>query len=77
MMNAYNSTYGGVGDVFVTKLNSTGTGLIYSTYLGGSGLDWAMSIVVDNYNFAFITGYTNSNNFPTKNAYKPTYSGGT
>lgn len=64
-VGAFQKTYKGSEDAFVTKLNSTGTALIYSTYLGGSGLDDAYGIVVDNNKDAYIVGYTQSSNFPT------------
>ncbi len=75
--NAYNDTYGGAGDVFVTVFNATGTGLLYSTYLGGSNDDYGYGIVLDTDNNCYITGYTRSDDFPTTpNAYNRTYSGG-
>ena len=58
---------GGSNDVFVTKLNATGSALVYSTYLGGSGTDVGKSIAVDGAGNAYVTGYTTSTNFPTKN----------
>src|SRR6185436_18941573 len=51
-------------DAFVTKINSTGTALVYSTYLGGSADDRGQGIVVDAANNAYITGMTSSFNFP-------------
>lgn len=51
---------GGVFDAFVAKLNPTGTGLIYSTYLGGSSLDFATGIAIDSAGDAFVTGVTSS-----------------
>lgn len=63
---AYQVTYGGgFHDAFVTKLNSTGTGLIYSTYIGGSGDDGATSVAVDSSGTAYVKGNTFSTNFPT------------
>src|SRR6185503_7106580 len=57
----------GVPDAFVTKLNSTGTALIYSTFLGGSSQDVGNAIAVDSSGNAFVTGDTDSSNFPTVN----------
>jgi hypothetical protein len=63
---AYQTTYGGGDDdAFVTKLNPTGTKLVYSTYLGGSDLDYAGSIAIDSSANAYVTGQTYSSNFPT------------
>ncbi len=53
------------GDAFVTKLNAAGTGLIYSTFLGGTGSDGGSGIAVDGSGFAYVTGFTTSSNFPT------------
>lgn len=57
------SVYGG-GDAFITKLNAAGTGLVYSTYLGGSGVDQASKIAVDLAGNAYVAGNTSSLNFP-------------
>jgi len=51
-------------DVFVTKWNATGTGLVYSTYIGGSNRDAAMGVAVDAAGDAYVTGFTYSGNFP-------------
>ena len=50
---------------FVTKLNPTGSALVYSTYMGGTGGDEAYAIALDSSNDAYLTGYTHSTNFPT------------
>jgi hypothetical protein len=57
-------SYQGDTDAFVTKLNASGTALVYSTYLGGSGTDAANGIAIDNLGDAYVVGYTNSSNFP-------------
>jgi hypothetical protein len=67
--NAFDTSYSGFADVFVTKLNPTGTTLIYSTFLGGvnfnfTGDDIGEDIAIDNSGNAYITGYTQSTNFP-------------
>lgn len=63
---AFSQTYsGGSTDAFVTKINPTGTGLFYSTYLGGSLTDAGNSIAVDGTFTAYVAGTTNSTNFPT------------
>ncbi|MEK9142651.1 MAG: SBBP repeat-containing protein, partial [Nitrospirota bacterium] len=51
-------------DAFVTKLNPSGTGLVYSTYIGGSNNDGALGIAVDPAGNAYVTGNTRSTNFP-------------
>lgn len=55
-------------DAFVTKLNSAGNALIYSTYLGGDGLEIGYAIAVDSTGSAYVAGITESANFPTKGA---------
>jgi hypothetical protein len=62
--NPLQPDYGGGGDAFVAKINPTGSTLVYSTYLGGSGGDGASGIAVDSSDNAYVTGYTNSNDFP-------------
>jgi len=66
---------GGPSDPFVTKLNSAGTAFIYSTYLGGSGNELALGIAVDSDGSAYVTGYTFSSDFPTKNPLQPNLQG--
>jgi hypothetical protein len=56
---------GGTSNAFVTELNSTGTGLVYSTYLGGSGGDGGGGVALDSAGNAYVSGYTFSTNFPT------------
>jgi len=55
----------GIGDGFVTKMNTAGSGLVYSTYLGGNDFDWAIAVAVDSDGNAYITGNTGSIDFPT------------
>ncbi len=62
----------GTNNAFVTGINSAGTAWIYSTYLGGNGTDSGTAIAVDPSGDAFVTGYTNSTNFPTQNAFQST-----
>jgi hypothetical protein len=55
----------GLNSAFVTKLNASGTALIYSTYLSGTGNDFGKTIAVDHEGNAYIAGSTNSTDFPT------------
>ena len=57
--------YHGNSDGFITKLNSTGTALVYSTYIGGTGYDEFYGIAVDGSGTAWVTGQSNSTDFPT------------
>jgi hypothetical protein len=70
------STNGGVRDVFVAKLDATGSALIYSTYLGGSGYDYGEGIALDSAGNVYAAGYTSSANFPVANALQPVRGGG-
>ncbi len=76
-VNPYQASYGGQGDAFVTKLNSSGSALVYSTYLGGAGEghDWGWGIAVDAGGNAYVAGHTYSYNFPVANAFQPIYGG--
>jgi len=60
-----------IGDAFVTKIAATGFRLIYSTYLGGSKADPGNGIAVDVLGNAYVTGFTNSSDFPTANPLLP------
>jgi len=78
--HAFQTTYGGgPWDAFVTKVDTCLTGaasLIYSTYLGGNNTDRAFGIAIDSCGNAYVTGQTNSSNFPVVNALQPVYGGG-
>jgi len=69
---------GGSGDAFVTRINSTGSApLVYSTYLGGSGLDRGFAVALDSTGNAYVTGDTTSANFPvTAGSFQETYADG-
>ena len=58
---------GGFDDGFVTKINASGTAIAYSTYLGGSGFDYAFGIAVDSAGNAYVAGRTGSTAFPGVN----------
>ena len=63
------------GDAFVAKFDSLGTNLIYFTYLGGSADDSAVDLAVDGAGHAYVTGFTDSTNFPVRNALYPKIAG--
>jgi hypothetical protein len=79
---AFDTSYKGNGDAFVTKLNAGGSSLAYSTYIGGSGgqgagRDYGSGIAVDGAGSAYVTGSTHSLNFPTSaGAFDTSYNGG-
>jgi hypothetical protein len=74
---AFQTTNGGQSDVFVTKLNATGTALVYSTYIGGSWYDYGYAIAVDGSGNAYVTGSTYSTNYDvTPGAFQTTRGGG-
>jgi uncharacterized protein (TIGR03437 family) len=66
---------GGDYDAFVTKISAAGNTLLYSTYLGGNGTDSLQEIAVDSAFSAYVTGHTDSTNFPTQAAYQSTLRG--
>jgi hypothetical protein len=78
---AYQPTYAGDGDVFVTEFNAASSGVVFSTYLGGAGVDTPAQILIDNQRAKasgnlFLTGSTTSNNFPTTStAFQPNFGG--
>ncbi|TVL95212.1 MAG: hypothetical protein CV082_11675 [Candidatus Brocadia sp. BL1] len=74
--NAIYGTNAGGWDVFVTKIDASGTSLSYSTFLGGIGDEAGESIAVDGAGNAYVTGHTGSSNFPTANAMYGSYNGG-
>jgi hypothetical protein len=76
LLNPFQNSLGGGFDAFVAKFNPAGNALIYSTYLGGTSGEFGIGIVVDSAGSAYITGSTNSDNFPVANAIKGTFGGG-
>jgi len=75
LVAAAQSYYTGSSAIFVSKLAPDGSSLIYSTYLGGSGSGYSRSIAVDSAGSAHVVGYTDSTDFPVKNALYPTLNG--
>ncbi len=72
LVNAFQTSGGGV---FVSKFNSSGSALVYSTYLGGSNTEYAYSIAVDVTGNAYVTGNTSSTDFPLLNAIQASLGG--
>ena len=66
-MDPLQPAFGGVLDIIVTKLNPAGSALVYSTYLGGSDNDTGWGIAVDSEGNAYVTGHTQSADFPIMN----------
>ncbi|MCA1624115.1 MAG: SBBP repeat-containing protein, partial [Acidobacteria bacterium] len=76
---AFDTTHNGNTDAFATKLNTTGSALIYSTFLGGSSHDFGLGIAVDSAGNAYLTGRTDdgTTDYPTTaGAFDTTHNGG-
>ena len=69
IQDPYDGSFDGTSDIFVTKLAASGDGLIYSTFLGGNADDHGGDIAVDASGCAYVTGYTNSTDYPLQNPY--------
>ncbi len=76
VVGGVDSTLGGTQDAFVSKLNAAGSALTYSTYLGGAGSDDGKGIAVDSSGNAYVTGDTQSTDFPTTAGAFATTNGG-
>jgi RHS repeat-associated protein len=82
MVNAYDNTYGGgtcsgfpCPDAFIAKVDPASSGtasLLYSTYLGGNKADKGKAISLDSNGRVYVAGYTDSTDFPVRNAYQST-----
>jgi hypothetical protein len=80
VVHAHQSNFAGggspLGDVVVSKIDSSGSFLVYSTFIGGSGTDNGRAIAVDAQGAVYVTGTTFSSNFPsTPGSYQPACSG--
>lgn len=74
---AFQANPQGGGDGFVTKFAGDGTSLVYSTFLGGSGAEAGSAIAVDGSDRAYVTGFTQSSDFPvTPGVFQPVYPSG-
>ena len=73
-LHAFQTALSGAADAFVTKMNASGA-LVYSTYLGGTGMDTANAIAVDASGNAYVAGQTFSSDLPVAGAFQSTYGG--
>jgi hypothetical protein len=74
VLNALQAVNRGSGDAFISALNAAGSAFVFSTYWGGqTGWEYAYGIAVDSVGNVFVTGETNSDDFPTASAVQPTY----
>ncbi len=74
----FQGSNGGTTDIFVSKLDQTGSSLTYSTYIGGSGTDSPANpggLAVDSAGNAYLTGYTQSSNYPVASPVQGSLSG--
>jgi uncharacterized repeat protein (TIGR01451 family) len=69
-ISAYQGVRAGDTDAFLTKINPSGSSLLYSTYLGGGGTDRGSGVGVDSSGNAYLAGFTGSADFPTENAFQ-------
>ncbi len=75
LLQPFQASLSGPSDAFVTKFNLSGSALAYSTYLGGAGADGGRGIGVDLVGSAYVTGFTESLNFPTLNPFQTVFGG--
>jgi len=73
---ALQASLNGSQDAFASQISATGSSLVYSTYLGGSGTESGNAIALDSSGSAYLVGSTTSANFPTLNARQPAFAGG-
>jgi uncharacterized protein (TIGR03437 family) len=76
LFNPAQDIFKGTQDVIVTKINPAGTALLFSTYYGGSGYQYAEGLALDSTGAAWVTGFTTSTDLPTMNAAQSAYGGG-
>ena len=73
--SGFQTTRSGDTDGYLMKLNATGTALMYSTYIGGSGTDRGSGVAIDSNGNAYVAGYTSAPDFPTENAFQNSFGG--
>jgi uncharacterized protein (TIGR03437 family) len=75
VVNAFQATHAGNDEVFIAKVNAAGSALVHSSFLGGSGWDLGYAIAVDKSGNIYVTGRTDSTDFPTLKAFQSTNRG--
>lgn len=79
LANPYQPTLGGLYDIFVSKLDPTGSTILWSTFIGGSGGygvdEWPIAIAVDGTGEPVVLGLTENPDFPVRNAFQPVHGG--
>jgi len=73
--DAFDSSYNGGLDIFVCKLNAEADTVLFSTFIGGNSYDIVRALAVDTHGNIWMTGTTQSSNFPTVSAFQPSLSG--
>ena len=73
--NAFQEKSGGYIDGFIVKLKPSGRGIVYSSYIGGGGNDYAHCIAVDAKGYAYVAGQTGSYDLPIKKAFQKNFEG--
>ncbi|MDX6577345.1 MAG: hypothetical protein QOE96_3298, partial [Blastocatellia bacterium] len=71
----FQTSKSGDTDGYLMRLNSEGTALLYSTYIGGSGTDRGSGVAIDSNGNAYVAGYTSAPDFPTENAFQNSFGG--
>lgn len=71
VVNAYQASYPGSFNGFLTRISADGSSVLYSTYFGGNGSDMPSALALDGQSNIFVAGNTSSTNFPVVNAYQP------
>ena len=74
--DAFQKTLSGKSDIFISKLDNSGSNLLYSSFFGGSLSEEVMGGQIDEKGFLYFCGYSDSSNFPTTNGvYDPSHNG--
>ncbi|KAA3597969.1 MAG: hypothetical protein DWQ06_12785 [Calditrichaeota bacterium] len=75
IVNSIYNSFGGFRDAYFLRISNDGTNILNSSFLGGNGEDYAYDLAIDNNSNYYLTGFSNSSNFPTLNAYDSSYNG--